>query len=161
MNKAGKLLIQALRFIGVSGIGWLIDFSIYVATHKLLGDKLTVSFGAFVLDGCNMISMLCGVTFVFFVSTRKTFSVNLHKYSLKTKYFVYITYQLVMLFLVSYVIGIVTDYFIRKDVASILANLDISVLAFFTTPEIIAKICVTPVTMILNFLFMKVLTERI
>ena len=59
-----KLIKQAFKFFGISGIGWLIDFLIYTILTSVLKINVDVS---------NMISSLVGVSFVFLVSTRKIF----------------------------------------------------------------------------------------
>ena len=51
-----KLFIQAIRFIGLSGIGWILDFT----TYTVLG----VISANLVLN--NTISSWVGVTFVFY-----------------------------------------------------------------------------------------------
>ena len=61
-----KLFIQAIRFIGLSGIGWILDFT----TYTVLG----VISANLVLN--NTISSWVGVTFVFLLSTRIVFKNN-------------------------------------------------------------------------------------
>jgi len=168
MKKLEALFIQALKFFGISGIGWLIDFSIFAILHKFVGDSLALTVGVLKFDVCNMISMLCGVTFVFFVSTKKTFAVNLKRFSLKKKYFLYIGYQLIMMVISSLIVGAFTNMFAGIDGAEalkasgVLANSFLQKLVLFILkPEISAKICVTPITMICNFLFMKFLSEKV
>lgn len=167
MDKLKQLFIQALKFFGISGIGWLIDFSIFIILHKFVGDVLVLDFKVIKFDCCNVFSMLCGVTFVFFVSTRKTFSLNLNRFSLKQKYGIYIGYQLVMLILASFIIGAFITLFAQIN-AGIMAMEDpsfilnvISKCISIFKPEICAKICVTPITMVCNFIFMKILTENV
>lgn len=168
MKKLKALLIQALKFFGISGIGWLIDFSVFAILHKFVGESLVLNLGVLKLDACNMISMLCGVTFVFFVSTRKTFNVNLKRFSLKKKYLLYICYQLVMMVISSLIVGGFINLFIGLDGATAFSasgvfdgNVLQKVVLFALKPEISAKICVTPITMICNFLFMKFLSEKV
>ncbi len=168
MKKLKALLIQALKFFGISGIGWLIDFSVFAILHKFVGESLVLNLGVLKLDACNMISMLCGVTFVFFVSTRKTFNVNLKRFSLKKKYLLYICYQLVMMVISSLIVGGFINLFTGLDGATAFSasgvfdgNVLQKVVLFVLKPEISAKICVTPITMICNFLFMKFLSEKV
>lgn len=135
-----KLLKQALGFIGLSGIGWILDFM----TYTLLGfvsDKLFIN---------NIISSLVGVTFVFIFATRKVFQNN-SKIPLKWKYFIYVVYQLVLIFLISKLLSIIALFIVE--------NINIAVIVSFSA--IIAKILVTPVTMILNFFVMKGIIEKI
>lgn len=135
-----KLLKQALGFIGLSGIGWILDFM----TYTLLGfvsDKLFIN---------NIISSLVGVTFVFIFATRKVFQNN-SKIPLKWKYFIYVVYQLVLIFLVSKLLSIIALFIVE--------NIDIAIV--ISLAGVIAKILVTPVTMILNFFVMKGIIEKI
>lgn len=83
-----KLFIQAIRFIGLSGIGWILDFT----TYTVLG----VISANLVLN--NTISSWVGVTFVFLLSTRIVFKNN-SKIPLKWKYVIYLLYQCVLIFL--------------------------------------------------------------
>ena len=66
-----KLFIQAIRFIGLSGIGWILDFT----TYTVLG----VISANLVLN--NTISSWVGVTFVFLLSTRIVFKNNSRSHS--------------------------------------------------------------------------------
>lgn len=135
-----KLLKQALGFIGLSGIGWILDFM----TYTLLGfvsDKLFIN---------NIISSLVGVTFVFIFATRKVFQNN-SKIPLKWKYFIYVVYQLVLIFLISKLLSIIALFIVE--------NIDIAIV--ISLSGVIAKILVTPVTMILNFFVMKGIIEKI
>ena len=135
-----KLIKQAISFFGISGIGWIIDFGVFY----LLG--LTgMSYSL-----CNIISSLCGVTFVFFISTKKTFDVNLKKLKLYQKYIIYIVYQIFMILLSSWILGIINKNFELSN---------IEILSKYS--GIIAKICITPFTMLCNFIFMKFLSEKL
>lgn len=168
MGKVKHLLIQALKFFCISGIGWILDFTVFSLLHKFAEDRFVWEIGKLKLDACNMISMLVGVTFVFFVSTRKTFKVNLERFSLKKKYALYIGYQLVMMVVSSFIVGAFINMFTGLDGASMVSTggafkegLLLSVVLFVLKPEISAKICVTPITMICNFIFMKFLSEKV
>lgn len=135
-----KLLKQAVKFVGLSGIGWVLDFT----TYTLLGfvsDKLFIN---------NVISSLVGVTFVFIFATRKVFQNN-SKIPLKWKYFIYVVYQLILIFLISKLLSIIAFFIVE--------NIDIAII--ISLSGVIAKILVTPVTMILNFFVMKGIIEKI
>lgn len=135
-----KIIIEILKFIGVSGIGWLIDVLIYLTLSSII--KLNV-------DISNMISSLVGVSFVFLVSTRKIF-VNNSKINLKLKYIIYIVYQLILIYLASLAILSLKNY---------LTSLDIKLVIKYV--NIISKIIITPFTMLINFIVMKLLIEKI
>ena len=135
-----KLFKQAIRFVGISGIGWILDFS----TYNLLGlvsDKLFLN---------NVISSWVGVSVVFMFATRKVFQNN-SKISLKWKYIIYIVYQCILIFFSSKLLSLIA--------AVIVNNIDIAII--ISLASMIAKILVTPVTMILNFFVMKGIIEKI
>ena len=135
-----RLLGQAVRFIGPSGIGWILDFSTYIVLSRICENL--------VLD--NFISSWVGVTFVFIFATRKIFENN-SRIDLKWKYLIYIVYQVLLIFLVSKLLGLIDSF--------IVSNISLAVVTRFSA--IIAKILVTPITMILNFFVMKGLIEKL
>lgn len=135
-----KLFIQAIKFVGISGIGWLIDFGVFTILG-LLGIPSWI---------CNIISSLCGVTFVFFVSTRKTFEVSLKRLTLRQKYVIYVLFEIIIILVASRFVGMLDGIF---------AGMDFELFRKFSA--IVAKICVTPFTMLINFIFMKILTEKV
>lgn len=135
-----KLIKQAISFIGLSGIGWLLDFGVYTLLG-IISNRLEIN---------NMISSWVGVTFVFIFSTRTVFISN-SKIPLKAKYLIYIVYQFVLILLMS----------------KLLRYLNSVILSYFTLwfiqkfSAIISKILITPITMILNFFVMKGLIEKL
>lgn len=129
-----------MKFVGLSGIGWLLDFSIYVTLGLLYGNL--------VLN--NMISSWVGVTFVFLIATRKIFK-NRGIIPLGCKYLIYLLYQGLLIFIISKFLNYINSFIVGK------LNLDI----ITRSAPIISKILVTPVTMILNFLVMKNVIEKI
>lgn len=139
-SKVKKLLKQAVQFVGLSGIGWILDFTTYTLLG-LVSDKLFIN---------NIISSLVGVTFVFIFATRKVFQ-NSSKIPLKWKYFIYVVYQLVLIFLISKLLSFIALFIVE--------NIDIAIV--ISLSGVIAKILVTPVTMVLNFFVMKGIIEKI
>lgn len=135
-----KLLMQAIQFVGLSGIGWLLDFGVYT----ILG------FFSKNLVANNCISSWVGVTFVFVFATRKVFQ-NHSKIALKWKYVIYLLYQGVLVFLMSQLLAAVND--------GISHMTDIALVLRFSAT--ISKILVTPITMTLNFLVMKGVIEKL
>ena len=135
-----KILLTGLKFIGYSGIGWLIDTTIYLILTNIF--KLNI-------DISNMFSSLVGVTFVFIMSTRKIF-INSNKMNIKLKYLIYIIYQILLILLVSKLMLILKDY---------LLTLNINIITKYIS--IIVKIIITPFTMLINFIVMKLLIEKI
>lgn len=135
-----NLLQQAVKFIGFSGIGWLLDVAAYLLLG-LLSQNLALN---------NMVSSWVGVTFVFTFSTCYVFQ-NHSRIPLKAKYILYLLYQAVLIWGIShllvYIHGIIYGPLLYLGWASFAA--------------LAAKILVTPMTMILNFLVMKGVIERI
>ena len=135
-----KLIKQAIKFVGLSGIGWILDFCIYTT----LGGIST----SLVLN--NIISSGMGVTFVFIFATRKVFKNN-SKIPLKWKYIIYLGYQFVLICSISNLLNGVNTAIVNN----------ISIELILRVSSIIAKVVVTPITMILNFFVMKGLIEKI
>ena len=135
-----NLLKQAVKFVGLSGIGWILDF----LTYTILGfisSNVVVN---------NIISSWIGVTFVFIFATRKVFPTQ-SQISLKWKYLIYLGYQVLLILLISKLLGQVNEF--------ILVHNTIRIIGRFST--IISKILVTPITMVLNFIVMKSVIERL
>ena len=135
-----SLIFQVAKFIGISGIGWLLDFSAYT----ILG---FVSKNLFLN---NTISSWIGVTFAFVFSTRAVF-INEGKIPLKIKYLIYVLYQIVLIFAVSRLVNVIDTQILNHFDSDLIRKMSF----------IIAKIFVTPITMILNFFVMKFLVEKI
>ena len=139
-NKLHSLLMQALRFVGLSGIGWLLDFAVYTILSTHVSN----------LAAANMISSLVGASFVFIFSTRFVFQNN-HRIPLIWKYCVYIAYQVILILLISLLLAQIN--------ALITAHISIGIIIRFSA--ILSKIIVTPITMTLNFFVMKFAIEKI
>lgn len=135
-----KTVNQMLKFFGVSVLGWIIDFSIYNLLIFLLDMNISI---------INVISSLIGVTFIFLFSTRKIFEKS-GKCNIKTKYLVYVIYQIVLILSVSYLLPIFKDY---------LLSFDISFISNYS--NMISKVMVTPVTASLNFIVIKFIIEKL
>ncbi len=135
-----ELLIKGLKFIGFSGIGWLIDTTIYMILTSIF--KLNI-------DISNIFSSLVGVTFVFIMSTRKIF-VSKSKINIKIKYLIYVIYQVIL---------IVTVSKLMLLLKSVITPLNIELINKYI--NIIVKIIITPFTMVINFIVMKLLIEKI
>ena len=136
-----KLIKQAFGFIGISGIGWIIDLVVYTILTSLLEVDVNIA---------NMFSSFVGVSFVFIISTRKLF-INNSKINIKIKYIIYIVYQILLISGASYVMLLLKDYILD------LTSIDLIVKYI----DIIVKIIITPITMLINFIVMKFLIEKI
>lgn len=135
-----KLLNQVIKFIGLSGIGWLLDFFVYTGLG-FISTNLVLN---------NSISSWIGVTFVFIFATRKIFQ-NSNRISLKWKYIIYIGYQIILIFAISKLLNVINIF--------IIDNITMAIVLKFS--YIIAKMFVTPITMILNFFVMKGVIEKL
>ena len=134
-----KLLKKFCAFLLCSGIGWLIDFGIYWL--------LTSQFG-FPVTGANYISSIPAITFVFFVSTRKTFLCRPDGLSKAAKYVIYVVYQLLLLTAVSVLAGWLHPI------------LQEALPAFQDYAKLLSKVCITPITMICNFFVLRMIAEK-
>ncbi len=131
---------KAFRFIGFSGLGWILDFAVY----SILG----IWFSNLVVN--NFISSWVGVTFVFAFATRKVFE-NTSKVPLWAKYLIYIVYQFVLILLVSKILGVIDVFITTHFTWEVLLK----------TSQYIAKILITPITMTLNFFVMRGVIEKL
>ncbi|MBR0497104.1 MAG: GtrA family protein [Treponema sp.] len=134
-----NLFVQAVKFFGISGIGWLLDFGIYTV--------LGFFFHNLFLN--NIISSWVGVTFTFIFSNRSVFKSN-SRIPVQAKYFLYLVYQVMLIFVISKALQFVDAQILRIFDAEIIVK----------SSFLIAKILVTPVTMFLNFVVMKILLEK-
>ena len=137
-----QILKQFINFLFLSGIGWLIDFTLYLLFSNIFNLKIIYS---------NILSSIPAVTFVFFVSTRKIFSKNNSRISLKEKYLIYFLYQLILILLIS----LLAQYLYLLSLKNISMNVELKLL------KIIIKILITPITMLINFIVMKFLIEKL
>ena len=142
MLKLKKILKQFINFLFLSGIGWLIDFTLYLLFSNVFNLKIIHS---------NILSSIPAVTFVFFVSTQKVFSKNNSKISLKEKYLIYFLYQLILIVLIS----LLAQYLYLLSLKNISMNVELKLL------KIIIKILITPITMLINFIVMKFLIGKL
>ena len=135
-----NLFIQGIKFIGISGIGWILDFCVFT----LMG------FFSANYNLNNIISSWIGVTFVFIFATRKVFKNN-SRLPLRFKYIIYIFYQCILIFFISKLLGIINNIIVLNIGITLIKDLSF----------IFAKILVTPITMVLNFFVMKGVIEKI
>lgn len=139
-----NLLQQGQKFLLISAIGWTIDFSIYSYLTYLLNINVAIA---------NGLSAIPAVTFVFFMSTKKTFYRRDSRVTLTQKYFIYFVYQMILLVCVSilnqYIYNFIWDISLDK------------LLLINNYAKTISKLIITPITMVINFFVMKVLIEKI
>lgn len=135
-----KILVEAIKFVGISGVGWIIDICIYLTLTYIIKCNVFLA---------NVTSSLVGVTFVFIVSTRKIFKNN-SKINLKIKYIIYVIYQILLIITASKIMLIISDALKETNINIILNYINI-----------IVKIIITPFTLLINYIVMKYLIEKI
>lgn len=133
---------QFLRFLLVSGIGWIIDFIVYLVLTNVADFKVVFA---------NILSSIPAITYVFLMSNKKIFKKVNSKLSIKVKYLIYFGYQLILLLSIS----LFGEFLYNKLIN--LVTLEILV----TNLKLFIKILITPITMTLNFIVMKNLIEKI
>ncbi len=136
-----SLFRQILEFIGISGLGWLMDFAVY-SVLTALGVPAGYA---------NFLSALPAVTFVFFFATKKTFVKNERGIPLGLKYALYVAYQLLLLTGVS---------FLNQKIFDLLRGALTQGTFLYRYSALVSKILITPITMLCNFIVLKRLTER-
>ena len=139
LGKLKLLLTQFIKFLFVSGTGWIIDFGLYSLLTGIFRFQILYS---------NILSSMPAITFVFIFSTKKIFKEHKDGFSIKQKYIIYFIYQIVLVLLVS-LLGQFLYVIIIKNKIN------------FSLLKIIIKVIITPITMILNFFVMKYLTEKL
>lgn len=142
MPNLKKILRQFIKFLFLSGIGWLIDFTLYLIFSNIFDFRIIYS---------NILSSIPAVTFVFFVSTRRVFVKNKKGFTLKEKYFIYFLYQVILIITIS-LLGQYLYLLILKNIA---VKIELKIL------KLIIKILITPITMLINFIVMKFLVEKL
>ncbi len=111
--------------------------------------SLLTYFGVYTILA-NIISSFVAVTFVYLTSTKNIFVNMNNKFNIKKKYVVYVLYQVIIVLISSTIINL-----IAKDLTG--SNIEL----FVNYSKILAKIIVTPFTMVTNFMFMKFLVEKV
>ena len=134
-----KLLKKLGIFLLFSGAGWIIDFGIYTILTGPMG---------FPVAGANYLSSVPAITFVFFASTRKTFRCRPEGLPKGMKYGIYVVYQLLLVTAVS---------FLAQALDPMLARL-LPGMADYS--KLLAKVCITPVTMVCNFFVLRLIAEK-
>lgn len=135
-----NIVRQGIFFCVISGIGWMLDFCMYF----VLAEKCLLS-----VFYTNLVSSLTASSFVFVFSTRKIFSTAVIWIPLRYKYVVYIVYQFIL------ILGVST-------LAEFLyAHWNVMEGFFSEYLKIWVKLFITPVTVVCNFVMMKILTEKV
>lgn len=136
------LFRQILKFVSVSGIGWILDFLTYTILG-LLSSHLFYN---------NFISCLVGATFVFVVSPKIVF-INKGELPKLVKYAIYISYQIMLIYFLSYVL---------VEINSVLVSILKSFLSWSVPYSyLMSKILITPLAMTCNFIVLKIIFEKL
>jgi putative flippase GtrA len=140
--KKFKGLLSFLKFAGLSGLGWLIDISIFLTLIS-----------AFNLEPfqANTVSSCIAALGVFLLSRELIF--RKASKALFLRLMVYLTYTLIVIVVVSTIIGISVS-FIRPLTENIIGEWSIIVIAG------ISKILLTPPQLVLNYYMSRFLSER-
>lgn len=130
---------RVIKFVFVSGLGFFIDFILYSILIRLIDLDIFI---------ISMFTSLVGVTFVFFTSTKKVFETNTSRIPLKYKYLIYVVYQIILILLCSQIIVFLNGIF---------TNSSITLISKYSKE--IAKLCIPPVTLTINYFVMKKITK--
>lgn len=136
--------MQGFSFIVVSGVGWVIDFSVFLFLSTILAVDIFFS---------NIISAIPAISFVFFVSTKRVFQAKTSRINKKNKLLIYITYQLILLISISSFGQLIYNVLLESTIHLPLFVIDHT--------ELLIKVFITPISMGLNFLVMKLLIEKL
>lgn len=139
MKNLKKIFIQFIKFLFISGTGWIIDFGLYLILTGVFNLKIMYS---------NILSSIPAITFVFIVSTKKIFRENKTRLSTKQKYIIYFLYQMILIFLISSLAQILYVVALKNNIN-------------FNSLKLVIKLLITPITMILNFFVIKYLAEKL
>lgn len=137
-----NILKQGIKFIFISGMGFLIDFFVFCFLTKFLNIQIVYA---------NVISAIPATTYVFFVSIKNVFKKKKSKVSIKQKYLIYFTYQIILVVSVSVLAQIIYNNIIEMINTTIVIN----------NIKILVKMLITPITMTCNFFVMKILSEKL
>ena len=123
----------------ISGLGWMLAMILLWVGVNWVGMSPFTA---------NFIGDAVAVTYVFFTSSKNTF-IHRHRFMM-TKFSIYVIYQIILITTLSWAIG----WMVKQPILEIY-------LSFFLTPELLAKIILTPLSLILNFLIAYLLIEHI
>ena len=132
-------MLRVIKFVFVSGLGFFIDFVLYSILIRLINIDIFI---------ISLFTSLVGVTFVFFTSTKKVFETNVANIPLKYKYLIYVVYQIILILVCSNIIVYLNGIFETSS---------ISIVSKYSKE--LAKLCIPPVTLTINYFVMKKITK--
>ena len=106
-----KFFNQFIKFLFISGTGWLIDFGLYFIFTNILKYEVFYS---------NILSSIPAITFVFIVSVKKIFKKKKNGISIIKKYIIYFLYQILLIFLISLLGQFLYSVIIKNNVTMII-----------------------------------------
>ena len=134
-----NLFKQFLAFVSVSGIGFIIDLSVYSTLAMVFGLKVFMA---------NIISAIPAITFVYFFSTKYIFKTIVDRRRLLYAYGIYVIYQIILLTSVSWFSQGLFDWMVNGS------NFNPNIIKFSV------KILITPITMTCNFFVMRYIVRE-
>ena len=143
MMEQRNFLKQGWMFTLISGIGWLMDFGIYMILSSIMDFQVMYA---------NMLSSLPAITFVFTFATHRIFEKSRGRFPLSWKYAIYLLYQGVLVGAVS---------ILAEILYQILGERQLMAGFFSGYLNMLVKCLITPITLLCNFFFMKILLERL
>ena len=138
MPRHSQQLRKALLFVAVSGAGWLLDVTVLMALSGPAGWGLVPA---------NVVSGSCGVLLVFTVSAKTIFQRN--SGSVAQKVAVLLAFNLLV---------ILASSFALAAIAQALTHVRMNIPP--AASRLAAKILVTPLTLLLNYVVVRFLVER-
>lgn len=139
------LIYKFYKFFITSGIGWLLDFSIVWLLVSLAG--ISPFFA-------NAAGSTIGILFVFFTSLYKIFENN-GKFII-LKLLLYIVYSIFLILSMSLLVQFLSDNVVFNTMSGYFITWLLPV-----PVALIAKVILTPVSLILNFFVVKSIVEKI
>ena len=137
-----RLVRQGLLFVAISGLGWLLDVTVFMTLSGPAGWQPVAA---------NIASGSCGSLFVFIVSATGIFQRN--DGGMAQKVLVLLTFNLVVIIASSFLLGLIATSLqaAAQQYGWVVRPAGI---------RLLAKIIVTPATLLLNFLVVRFLVER-
>ncbi len=137
-----RLVRQGFLFVAISGLGWLLDVTVFMTLSGPVGWQPVAA---------NVVSGSCGSLFVFIVSASGIFQRN--DGGMGQKVLVLLTFNLVVILASSLLLGLIATGLAAAAQGYGWAARPAAI-------RLLAKVIVTPATLLLNFLVVRFLVER-
>lgn len=136
-------VVRFLRFAGLSGLGWILDFGLLLTFVHLLSIPASTA---------NVVSSCVAALTVFLVSRLLVFETASHY--LLVRIVIYVSYVLLVIFVASFAISALVPWLLPLLVHRLPDAW------LLTAAAAIAKVIVTPPQLLLNFVVARYLSER-